>query len=230
MHPVTGLLLVVAWAGVTTAPDEPSTRPVRPAVPEPTPEVLQGQARSSWSVDLDAMGGLLAIPTPTDVRRSFLDRYAGVRAGVRRSLGPVRLGGELAFRGTWPAAMGAAPVVPLQLLYFFNRPSSTVRQANAMAAGGTLGLNLGKSDWFLEPMVLVGLSGTMRTMLVMLDLPIPYDMSHPTLGGYAGVGFTTGLSPLLLRMDLLLTHEVGPPPFTHRVFQAQYNVSAGLRF
>jgi hypothetical protein len=195
------------------------------------PEALQALAVSPWSVDLDLGGGMLAIPTPADLRRSFVDRHAGVRAGYRRALlGPVRVGGELALRGTRPAAMGSAPLAPFQVLYFLGRPSSTVRQATTLAAGGTLGLRLAKADYYLEPMALLGVSGTMRTKAVMLDLPLPYGRNHPTLGGYVGMALATGLQPLLLRLDLLFTHEVGPPPFTHRVFQSQFNVSAGLRF
>ncbi|MEW5854443.1 MAG: hypothetical protein AB2A00_37050 [Myxococcota bacterium] len=196
---------------------------------EPAPEVLTSpsEERRPFDVDVDLLGGVLGIPVPANKQLFTPDRYVGVRLGGRYRVWKLRLGGEAAARSTMAANIGGPPGPLAPLAAPFSMQS--VRQSNQLALGGIAGLELGRMDFFVEPFLMGGLSTSMRTLLYTLPAQLPTLRPHPTVGGYLGAGFSVGLRPIFFRMDVLTDVEVGPPPFTTRVFQAQYNLSLGLR-
>lgn len=226
--PLSVLALLVAMGTVSprARAEQTGESPRVVRIPRSNPPTRHG-------FDVDAMAGLMAIPTPVDPRVATVDRYLGLRAGYRLGLGPLRLGLEGAWRSTLASTLGARPLTPVlafPLLRLSKGPHQTLRQFNQVALGATAGFRVQKTAWFVEPQALAGFSASWRVLLVGLDRPIPYNRSYPTAGGYLGLGLMTGLLPLTFRMDCLLMQEFGPPPFTTSVTQLQYNVSTGIRF
>lgn len=217
-----------AWAGSGSPRERDRDQQTRQEAPVDH-QVVESPGRARpWNIDVDLMGGILGIPAPANRALFTPDNYVGIRAAGGYSLSRLRLGGELAWRSTAVGHTGGAPGVGAALLAPFTM--QTVRQSNQLALGGMAGLDLGRLDFMLEPLVMMGLSTSMRTLFVLLPNNLPQPRGYPTFGGYLGAGFITGLRPLFLRMDLLSSLEAGPPPFTSRVLQVQYNLSAGLRF
>lgn len=239
MPVVTGLRVAAVLALVGCLAADAVAAPRRQRRPKgPAPAVVrlprQDQPKlRGW--DVEALAGMLAIPSAVDPRTALVDRYGGARLGYRWTvLERVRLGVEGAWRSTLAETTGTQPLAPVALFPLFRLaggPHQVLRQSNQASGGGTLGVRLQRTGWFVEPLVQAGLSTSLRVLLVGLDSPLPYwHGTYPSAGGYAGAGLITGLLPLLFRFDALVMQEAGPPPFTSHPTQIQYNISAGARF
>ncbi|MBI5496607.1 MAG: hypothetical protein HY904_16420 [Deltaproteobacteria bacterium] len=187
-------------------------------------------------VELDVLGGFQATPSSVDWARVNMDRFAGVRVGYSRHALWLNLGGELTWRSTAPAPLGAQPIWQLATLSRMTggTPQQVIRQMNQLALGGRLALRLARMAWFFEPQILGGLAASHTAVLVTLESPLPYNASFWTVGGYVGAGFVTGLEPVFVRFDAELIHQLGRPTFGLpavgvQMFFTTYNVSVGIR-
>lgn len=223
------VVLLAAGLVLTLSPEVQAAKKQKPA--ELAAPTADKKLPFYSGLHFEVLHGFLAVRAAVDPLRATVDPFLGARVGYRRQLGPVVLGGEGLLRATPVANVGTNPILPVQIIgrSLGGKPWQVLRQTNQVGVGGTLAYRLKRLDWFVEPFVMGGLSHSFRTVLVELDSPILYNRSYPALGMYGGFGFMTGLEPVFCRMDAVLNPEVGPPPFTSRLFQAQYNIGLGIR-